>query len=211
MKLKVLSPKSLPGDGALRAAMFRQRTEVFANRLGWANMTIVNGEERDEADCEPAAEYLVSVDPDGSLVGSCRLVPVAGQSLLRGPLASYMDRPLAANGTGWELTRFAPATDPADPRHGRSFGLLAAGVLAWALKRSVTRVYGIADHHLMGIAGGLGWQISIEGQPIEYEPGKVAFAFSFPIDQATFSKTCGALRMASVPLEDAADSTLVAA
>lgn len=177
------------------AAMYRHRKALFVDRLSWTNMVVTNDEERDEADADPEVVYLVTVDKADRLVGSCRLTPTVGECLLGGPLANYLETPLERNAMTWELTRFAPASDPANPLHGRSFANLAAGVLEWALKNDVSKIFGIADPPLMGIAGGLGWRIEIEGPPVAYETGKSAFAFSFPVDEPTLETTKKALRL----------------
>jgi N-acyl-L-homoserine lactone synthetase len=192
-------------------AMFRQRKALFVDRLGWANMTVEDGEERDEADADPNVVYLVSVDPRGQLVGSCRLTPTRGLCLLGGPLAHYLDAPITRDLSSWELTRFAPATSPTDPRHGRSFANLATGVLEWALKNDVLIVFGIAEPPLMAIAGGLGWRVKIEGPPVEYEAGKMAFAFSFPADLETLRLTKKALQIDGAVLVEVPDEKELAA
>lgn len=176
-------------------AMFQHRKALFVDRLGWANMVVTNGEERDEADTDPNVVYLITVDDAGRLVGSCRLTPSLGECLLGGPLSNYLEAPIERCAATWELTRFAPASDPVDPLHGRSFANLAAGVLEWALENRVSKIFGIAEPPLMGIAGGLGWRIEIEGPPVNYEIGKAAFAFSFPVDAATLETTKKALRL----------------
>jgi N-acyl-L-homoserine lactone synthetase len=175
--------------------MFVQRKRLFVDHLNWANMNVVEGGEQDEADLDPNIEYLTTLADGGNLVGSCRLAPTESICLLGGPLAHYLDQPLERSPTSWELTRFAPSTDPKDPRHGRSFAFLSAGVLEWALAKGITKVFGIAEPPLMAIAGGLGWRVKIEGPPIEYEAGKAAFAFSFPVDTETLQTTRKALRL----------------
>jgi hypothetical protein len=37
--------------------------------------------------------------------------------------------------------------------------------------------------------------VTIEGPPVAYETGKAAFAFSFPVDEATITSTKTALRI----------------
>jgi acyl homoserine lactone synthase len=187
---------------ALLTSMFRQRKTLFVDRLGWANMVVENGEERDEADTDDDVVYLITVDDAGRLIGSCRLTPTLGNCLLAGPLQHYLDAPLLKSATSWELTRFAPSSDPGDPQHGRSFANLAAGVLEWAFDEGVTKIFGIAEPPLMGIAGGLGWRIAVEGPPVDYEKGKTAFAFSFPVDRPTIESTKTALQLGPRVLRD---------
>lgn len=210
MELQILSPSTRAHDQHLRTAMFRHRAELFANRLQWDNLQITNGEERDDADTDPDVEYLVTLDGH-ELVGSCRMVPMRGRALLAGPLSHYLDTPVDPAANAWELSRFAPAPDPADRRHGRSFALLTAGALEWCLRRDAHEIYGIGEPKLMGIVASLGARVTIEGPEIMYAPGKIAFAFKFPVDEATLAQTMSMQGLTSIPharaisvMEDAA-------
>ena len=193
------------------SAVFRQRKELFVDRLGWANMVVTDGGERDDADTDPDVTYLVTVSDSNLLIGSCRLAPSVGKCLLGDALSNYLDDQIERLETTWELTRFAPASDPSDPSPGHSFAHLATGVLEWALGSGVNKVFGIAEPPLMAIAGGLGWRIAIEGPPVEYEPGKSAFAFSFPVDEATLQSTRSAFRLRGRVLSDPFEKDEVAA
>ncbi|MEN9874726.1 MAG: hypothetical protein RL186_1623 [Pseudomonadota bacterium] len=195
MRTYVIDNKNRHAHQNQLTQMFCHRKVLFVDRLGWANMVVQDGQERDEADGDKDVVYLITTDHKGAVVGSCRLTPTTGECLLGGPLASYLEAPIARNETSWELTRFAPSSDPADPLHGRSFACLATGVLEWALANGVDKVFGIAEPPLMAIAGGLGWRVTIEGPPVAYETGKAAFAFSFPVDEATITSTKTALRI----------------
>lgn len=198
MELQILSPSTRAYDQHLRAAMFRHRAELFAGKLQWDNLQITNGEERDDADTDPDVEYLVTLDGH-ELVGSCRMVPMGGRALLAGPLRHYLDTSVDPAANSWELSRFAPATDPGDRRHGRSFALLTSGALEWCLKRNAREIYGIGEPKLMGIVASLGARVTIEGPQIMYAPGKIAFAFKFPVDEATLQQTMSMQGLTSVP------------
>jgi N-acyl-L-homoserine lactone synthetase len=115
--------------------------------------------------------------------------------LLSGPLANYLESPLVGASYEWELTRLAASTDPEHPINGRSFAYLAAGILEWAVDRGITRILGIAEPPLIGIASGLGVKLTIDGPPIEYETGKAAFAFSFAVDQKALDTARAALQL----------------
>ncbi|GIU66348.1 acyl-homoserine-lactone synthase [Candidatus Phycosocius spiralis] len=182
--------------------MFRQRKELFVDRMGWTNLSVVDGGERDEADDDPNVTYIVTVGHTNQLIGSCRLTPTIGKCLLAGPLSAYLETQLERRAATWELTRLAPASDPSDTRHGISFAHLAVGGLEWGFENGVDKVYGIAEPQLVAIAGGLGWRIKIEGPPVEYEPGKSAFAFSFPVDEATLHTTKAAFNLHHRVLSD---------
>src|SRR5208337_5571231 len=63
-------------------AMFRNRAEIFGERLGW-EVVVKDGYERDRFD-DLNPLYLVSVDPaTGAYWGSLRLLPTTGPNMLR--------------------------------------------------------------------------------------------------------------------------------
>jgi N-acyl-L-homoserine lactone synthetase len=203
MKTYIITPDNRDEHVQTLSDMFAQRKHIFVDQLKWSNMTLIDGGERDLTDTDPNTEYLATLLDDSKLVGACRLAPTLGNCLLAGPLAHYLTNPLPRSHDAWELTRFAPATDAKDPLHGRSFAGLSAGVLEWGLRRGVTKIFGIAEPPLMAIAGGLGWKVVLEGPPIEFEKGKAAFAFSFPVDEETLASTRHALRLRGPVIADA--------
>jgi acyl homoserine lactone synthase len=75
------------GEGALSAAlmdsMFRLRTEVFCERLGW-DVRVEQGREHDWFDLI-GPRYLVAHTPGSAAraVGCCRLLPSQGPNMLR--------------------------------------------------------------------------------------------------------------------------------
>jgi N-acyl-L-homoserine lactone synthetase len=211
MKTVILDRHNRSELAHLYTAMFRQRAILFAEVLKWDNMSVVNGEERDDADSDPNVEYLVTVDDAGELVGSCRLTPSLGKCLLAGPLAFYLNEPLPRTEKIWEFTRFAPSTYPDSPLNGQSFVGLGVGVLEWGLMRGVDKLYGIAEPSLLGIAGSLGAKISLEGPPVEFQPGKKAFAFSYPIDDETLDFARKSLKLKGSVMGSLVTSTEVAA
>src|ERR1700693_1389565 len=63
-------------------AMFRNRAQMFSERLEW-NVSVRNGRERDVFD-DASPLYLVSVDPlTKKYRGSVRLLPTTGPNMLR--------------------------------------------------------------------------------------------------------------------------------
>ncbi len=63
-------------------AMFRNRAQIFSERLGW-KVSVKDGYERDTFDDENPL-YLVSVDPlTDQYRGSVRLLPTTGPNMLR--------------------------------------------------------------------------------------------------------------------------------
>lgn len=198
MKLHILTEQTKAFDCNLRGAMFRQRAEVFYHRLEWTDVRLVGDGEMDGADQDPRVAYLVTVDEAG-LVGSCRMLPMDGSALLAGPLRHYLSEPVDPHANAYELSRLAPATDPEDPRHGRSFALLNTGALVWCLENGIREIYGVTEPKLIGIVASLGARVTIEGPLIHYAPGKAAFAFKFPVDAETLRQAMAMQRLSAIP------------
>jgi N-acyl-L-homoserine lactone synthetase len=195
MRTHIITPQNRSRYAHIVSAMFRQRAAVFVDRLGWQNMTVIDGEERDEADRDPDVEYIVTLDANGELVGSLRLTCTTGGCLLNGPLSNYLEKPLLQMPTDWEMTRLTSSTDADDPRSSKSFAYLAVGTQEWAAQRGVKKIYGIGEASMVGLIGGLGLDVSLEGPPVEYEAGKTAFAFSLPIGPESLASVRSAMRI----------------
>lgn len=87
-------------------AMYRLRSRVFGERLGW-DVKVWNGMERDEFDAlDPV--YLLAFDAIGVLVGTWRFLPTTGPYMLRDIFSQLLDgRPAPCDPRAWEGSRFA--------------------------------------------------------------------------------------------------------
>ena len=89
-------------------AMFRNRAENFAERLGW-EVVVKDGYERDMFD-DANPLYLVSVDPDTEEYwGSLRLLPTTGPNMLRDVFPQLLDGDTVESATIWESSRICTA------------------------------------------------------------------------------------------------------
>src|SRR5690349_9468841 len=87
--------------------MHRHRHRVFVGAMGWKALDSPDGLDIDEFDT-PNATYLIAIDGDGIVRGSCRLIPSWRPHMLRNLFADYVEGE-APNGPGvWEWTRHAP-------------------------------------------------------------------------------------------------------
>ena len=86
-------------------AMFRNRAEIFGERLGW-EVVVKNGYERDRFD-DLNPLYLVSVDPaTGAYWGSLRLLPTTGPNMLRDVFPQLLEEgEVVESATIWESSR----------------------------------------------------------------------------------------------------------
>jgi N-acyl-L-homoserine lactone synthetase len=94
----------------LFAQMFRHRKAVFCDQKKW-DVKIVDGEfEIDEFDREDTA-YLMSLDQDGRLVGSVRLLTTLNEHMLSGPFKPMFPDIGFVSPTTWEASRFVVLGD----------------------------------------------------------------------------------------------------
>jgi len=131
-------------------AMFRNRAETFADRLGW-EVVVKDGRERDRFD-DANPLYLVSVDPDTEEYwGSLRLLPTTGPNMLRDVFPQLIDGDYIESATIWESSRICAAGDSrpagarpagrqlrpqrAHPRHRRGRGGRRADLNRLCLRR----------------------------------------------------------------------------
>ena len=86
--------------------MFRQRAQIFHDRLGW-DVIVKDGKERDRFDDENPVYIIYTDDAGRKVKGSLRLLPTTGPTLLADffsdtvPDAAHLAAP-----TIWECTRF---------------------------------------------------------------------------------------------------------
>ena len=86
--------------------MHRLRARVFHDRLGW-DVRVVDGKERDKYDDEGPVYIIYTDDEAREVIGSMRLLPTTGPTLLADCFADTIpDAALLSAPTIWEVTRF---------------------------------------------------------------------------------------------------------
>src|SRR5208337_3955112 len=101
-------------------AMFRNRAEVFAERLGW-DVVVKGGYERDRFD-DLNPVYLVSVDPVTERYwGSLRLLPTTGPNMLRDVFPQLLEEgEVVESATIWESSRICVSAVEGQPGRARN-------------------------------------------------------------------------------------------
>jgi acyl homoserine lactone synthase len=123
-------------------SMFRLRTAVFSDRLGW-EVDCVQGREIDRFDdLDPT--YMVVRDrlqPNVAL-GCWRLLPTSGPYMLRDIFPELLDdRPAPDDPRVWEISRYAIAAS--GHATGRRFGFGEISVAMWRRLFSFSREAGV--------------------------------------------------------------------
>jgi acyl-homoserine lactone synthase len=163
--------------------MHRHRHRVFVEGMKWKALESPDGLDIDEFDT-PNATYLLAIDGEGIVRGSCRLIPSWRPHMLRNLFPDYVEGD-APNGPGvWEWTRHAPGdrTFAKEINHQARF-LINIAVYEFAASRGIETFIGIADCQIVPRMLDLGWKVEPIGLPVNYGEG-VGYAFKMHVDPA---------------------------
>ncbi len=151
-------------------AMFRNRAEIFSERLGW-DVVVKNGYERDQFD-DRNPLYLVSVDPDTEKYwGSLRLLPTTGPNMLRDVFPQLLDEgEVVESPTIWEISRICAIAAEGQPERGKKgvsyvFSELVTGIAEVALLAGLTQMVAVFDARLYRVMRAAGCELEIIGRP----------------------------------------------
>jgi len=165
-------------------AMFRNRAETFARRLGW-DVVVNNGYERDRFD-DLNPLYLVSVDPETERYrGSLRLLPTTGPNMLRDVFPQLLEEgEIVESAVVWEVSRIC--TIGPDGYSGRGIcGVvlreLIAGIAEVGLIAGLFRIVAVFDERLLRILKAVRCNPEIIGRP-QLIGGTMSFAALFGED-----------------------------
>jgi acyl homoserine lactone synthase len=129
--LRYVYGNDLKNFPVLADTMFRDRTEQFSRRLGWAVQVDNRGHERDEYD-EMNPLYVIWENADGTHGGSMRFMPTVGQTMVNDHFNHLTDGVLIESPLIWECTRFC--LSPGADRRVSAALSLGAGELMAAFK-----------------------------------------------------------------------------
>jgi acyl homoserine lactone synthase len=150
-------------------AMFRNRAEIFSDRLGW-QVAVKDGYERDVFD-EANPLYLISVDPDTEEYwGSLRLLPTTGPNMLRDVFSQLLDGEYIESATIWESSRICAAALPSQPERSRSgvnyvLSELILGIGEVAVAAGLTQIVSVFDARIFRVLKAAGCNPQIIGRP----------------------------------------------
>ena len=151
-------------------AMFRNRAEIFSDRLGW-DVVVKNGYERDSFD-EANPLYLVSVDPDTERYwGSLRLLPTTGPNMLRDIFPQLLDEgDVIESATIWESSQICASAVGGQPdrsRNGVNYVLteLILGIAEVAILAGLTQIVSVFDARILRVLRAVGCSPRIIGRP----------------------------------------------
>ena len=127
------------------------RARVFQSRLGWA-VNVENSRERDKFD-DDWALYVLSVTPEGRVVGSLRALQTTGPHMLVDVFAELLPPGSAPRSPLiWESTRFCADTEYARSKSpnelNRITGELLCGLFETGLAAGLTHIVSVFDQRM---------------------------------------------------------------
>lgn len=167
MKIIVLQTSNHHVEQSLLQKMFALRARVFQSRLKW-DVSVVAGEERDEFD-ELDPHYLLAVGEHDEVLGTARLLPATGPTMLerKFPILLAPGR-FAPHSRMVESSRFC--VDTRSP--GRAMGLLHdatlslfAGIIEWSIKHGYEEIVTATDLRFERLLRHAGWPMKRLGEP----------------------------------------------
>lgn len=170
--------------------MYRLRASVFRERLGW-DVQVTDGMEIDQFD-DYAPLYILSLNGNGDLMGSVRLLPTTGPNMLADvfncllPKGDAICSPLI-----WESSRFCISDEAANIRTQSKInfvtGELLAAIHEVGISSGLQSIVSVYDTRIKRVLKQAGCDGEILGKPQKI--GKVkAYAGLFPMTIETLKQ-----------------------
>jgi N-acyl-L-homoserine lactone synthetase len=171
-------------------AMHQLRARVFHERLGW-DVEVVNGREFDEFD-RNRPTYILAISEDGSVVGSVRLLPATGPTLLSVLFPELRPSGLFCPHTAMiESSRFCVDTTFEAKRGGQAIHdttwTMFAGIIEWSIANGYSELITVTDVRIERILRRAGWPMARIGQP-KTIGNTTAVVGLLPTDQPSFER-----------------------
>ena len=165
--------------------MFRLRTRIFHDQLGW-DVQVADGRERDKYDDERPVYIIYTDDHRRKVKGSLRLLPTTGPTLLADFFSDTV--PDAVNlraPTIWECTRFclnekALEKDQEGLLFASTVLIIALGDLA--INTGIESIIGNFDSSMLRLYRRLGCEVEVLGSTSRY--GQPIYLGLHPISQS---------------------------
>ncbi|WP_430440977.1 acyl-homoserine-lactone synthase [Shinella sp.] len=139
--------------------MLLGRAQVFRGRMKWS-VEVLDGKETDWYDLNADPIYIVYLNEAGSVLGSLRLLPTTGPTMLSREFRSFFRKPISLQAPmTWECTRFCVHRDlagKAAPVSDVSIQLLS-GLCDLARASGIQTIVGVYELPMERVYRRLGW------------------------------------------------------
>lgn len=151
-------------EDALLAEMFRERKRVFVDLLRW-DVPVLDGRFVVDQFDGPSTIYLLISGSDGSHLGSMRLLPMNGPTILGSIFPFLCEAPVPVSPDSWEISRFclSRALRAAERRVVRD--RLVTAAVSFALQNDITSYCCVADMGWLSQILAFGWHCEPLGLP----------------------------------------------
>ncbi|MFC4595403.1 acyl-homoserine-lactone synthase [Sphingobium tyrosinilyticum] len=168
---------------ALMADMYRDRKRVFIDLLGWDLPVLDDKFEIDQFD-SPDTLYLIVGQPDGTHLGSMRLLPTDRPTIIGDFFEHLCDTGAPRSGQVWELSRLclSPRIRAAERRGVRNRLLTSA--VQFALRNGISGYCCVTHAWYLPEVMAYGWQCRPLGLP-QFDPGGMVGALEISINEET--------------------------
>jgi N-acyl-L-homoserine lactone synthetase len=158
--IRIFTNADQPQHSKLFREMFRGRAVAFYERLRW-DVVVRDGMERDHYDYTENPTYILATDCDGTVVGSLRLLPTIGETMLRNEFSKFFSQPLDVKSSKiWECTRFCVHSTYGGAERGLAQSIsseLLMGLCQFAMSTGIEKIIGLYEAHMARIYRQIGW------------------------------------------------------
>lgn len=166
MRIKLVAGMDLARHENLLGKMFEARKRLFSDRLGWDVTIDDRGWETDQYDpINPL--YLIATNQKDSHLGSLRLLPTTGDTMLRDVFSNVFDGTVIESPLIWECTRFciegAKSEKVNAGLHDTTTALLL-GICETGLRAGIQQIVGVFDRRMIPIYRRGGWAPEVVGE-----------------------------------------------
>lgn len=159
----VVEQHNLRAHADLIEQMFRLRKRVFQDKLSW-DVQVIDGLERDVYDDE-APVYVLYQDPDSArLLGSLRLLPTTGPTLLGDVFSDTLPDAISLSAPSiWECTRFCVEANGGFADFQTVSCALIEAVGELALRSGIETIVGNFDAAMLRVYRRIGCDVEVVG------------------------------------------------
>lgn len=141
------------GKTSLLFDMHRLRAQVFKEKMGWDVTVTPDKLEVDQFDL-PDTVYLLALNSDRHVIGTWRLLPSTGPTMIRDLWPQYLDSlPMPSSPRVWEVSRFAihsPVKNPdaAQQETQQAIGEMFCALTELCIAAGIEEIYTFYDERI---------------------------------------------------------------
>ncbi|WP_440982256.1 acyl-homoserine-lactone synthase [Shinella sumterensis] len=144
---------------AVYEEMLRGRARIFQDRMNW-DVSVHDGKEVDWYDLNADPIYIVALNGDGHVVGSLRVLPTVGPTMLAREFRTVFRKSIDVQcPTTWECTRFCvhSSLKGGAVRHFNASAELLSGLCELALQSGIKHIIAVYEPSMERLYRRLGW------------------------------------------------------